>query len=140
LGVLIYLKWDVEPKSDILISLIKYFNFMTPEHPTNYPEFSNNVEQNEKPKLGLEQLPKVVEYLQSLGLRSAIHDIEDAKQYLQTFGHSLPLVRDGVDGIRADYDKRRDELKIWFTNGYEDPENEQRQEIKNWIKENFTTS
>jgi hypothetical protein len=113
---------------------------MAPEHPINDPEFSNSVEQNEKPQLGLEQLPVVVEYLQSLGLRSAVRDIEYAKQYLQTVGHSLPLVRDGMDGIRADYDEDGDHLKIWFTNGYESSNNEQRNEIERWLKDNFSTA
>lgn len=97
----------------------------------------NNFE-SKKPKLGLDKLEEIISYLKSLEMRVAIRDLEDAKSYLNTVGFSLPLVRDGADGIRADYDKKRDQLKIWFTNGFEDPSNEKRVEIQEWIKNNFS--
>ncbi|MEK7135991.1 MAG: hypothetical protein AAB821_00145 [Patescibacteria group bacterium] len=97
----------------------------------------HNTNQEKKEKLSLNDLPKVLAYLESLGLKSAVMDIADAQRYLERVGHSLPLVRDGGDGIRADYDKRTGQLKVWFTNGFEEPDNPQRQEIEVWLKDNF---
>ena len=46
----------------------------------------------------------------------------------------FPLVHDGVDGIRASYTKDRG-LVIWFTNTFEDPQNSQRQEVVQRLRE-----
>lgn len=90
-----------------------------------------------KENLGLEQLPKVLDFLRSLGMKIAINDIERANQYLLDVGESLPLVRDGLDGIRASYYKRKNILSVWFTNGFEDPNDEKRKIIEKWISDNF---
>lgn len=90
-----------------------------------------------KENLGLEQLPKVLDFLRSLGMEIAVRDIERAKEYLLDIGESLPLVRDGLDGIRAGYNKRKDILKIWFTNSFQNPDNEKRKIVEKWISDNF---
>jgi len=90
-----------------------------------------------KENLGLEQLPKVLDFLRSQDMEIAVNDIERAKQYLLDMGNSLPLVRDGLDGIRAGYNKRKDILSIWFTNGFQNPNNEKRKIIEKWISDNF---
>jgi len=98
----------------------------------------NSGEIQEKPKLGLSKLPEVLLFLESQVMKIAIEDIEGARKYLIDIGHSLPLVRDGFDGIRADYQKRNDNLQIWFTNGFQDPNNEKRKLIEKWILDNFS--
>lgn len=90
-----------------------------------------------KPKLGIEQLENVLSYLKSLNLNVAVEDLKEAKEYLNDICSDLILVRDGMDGIRADYDKDEDKLVIWFTNGFQNPTNEKRVEIEKWIKNNF---
>lgn len=45
----------------------------------------------------------------------------------------FPIVRDGIDGIRASYTKRQG-LVIWFTNGFGDPNNQKRQEVEQRLK------
>ena len=45
----------------------------------------------------------------------------------------FPIVRDGADGIRASYTKRRG-LIIWFTNGFEDLDNQKRQEVQQRLR------
>ena len=45
----------------------------------------------------------------------------------------FPVVRDGVDGIRVSYSKRRG-LIVWFTNGFEDPEDPKRKEVTEKLK------
>lgn len=49
-------------------------------------------------------------------------------------GLPFPIVKDGLDGMRAEYSRRRG-LKIWFTNGFEDANNPRRQEIEQRLKE-----
>ena len=90
-----------------------------------------------KENLGLEQLPKVLDFLRSLGMEIAVNNIEKAKEYLLDVGDSLPLVRDELDGIRASYHKRKNILSIWFTNGFQNPDNEKRKIIEKWISDNF---
>ena len=65
-------------------------------------------------------------------------DIETAKNYLRDVGFSQNLVTDGMYGIRADYDKEDDKLKIWFTNGFDNPDNEIVIKVKKWLKENYS--
>jgi len=91
-----------------------------------------------KPKIGLDKLPEILSFLKSEGMNLAIDNIKIANNYLHNIGVSLPLVRDGFDGIRADYDKKNDKLTIWFTNGFEDLNNEKRKEIEKWLKNNFS--
>lgn len=98
---------------------------------------SSNLEQP-KPKLGLQSLQAVLDFLKENNFNVAIKDINTAKTYLIELGSSLPLVRDGADGIRAEYDEGNDKLTIWFTNGFADPKNEQRQKVQAWIDENFS--
>jgi hypothetical protein len=100
----------------------------------------NKIEIKEKQKLGLGRLPEVIDFLKTLNLDIAVHDMENAKQYLLDVGHSLPLVRDGLDGIRASYDKRRDDLSVWFTNGFDNKNNETRIIVEKWISNNFLES
>ena len=46
----------------------------------------------------------------------------------------FPIVRDGANGIRATYSKQIG-LKIWFTNGFENPNDPKRYEIEKRLKE-----
>jgi hypothetical protein len=48
--------------------------------------------------------------------------------------HSFPIVEDGAQGIRVSTHKKRP-LRVWFTNGFEDPANPRRQEVERRLKE-----
>ena len=67
-------------------------------------------EQEDKIFLRGEDLPKIQKFLQDIGLEVMPYDLNDPTNIAGN-----PLVRDGLNGIRASYNKRRNELKIWFT-------------------------
>ena len=79
----------------------------------------------------LDQLRRASDILREIGLNVLDRFItEDSLTSKMPF----PIVRDGVDGIRAEYSKREG-LKIWFTNGIEDPNNPKRREIEKRLNE-----
>lgn len=71
------------------------------------------------------QLQKTSEILKKIGLE-VIDDLITEDELAKEL--PFPIVRDGLDGIRATYSKRRG-LKIWFTNGFEKPDDPKRIEI-----------
>lgn len=75
-------------------------------------------------------LPLILDYLKSLGLKTRDYDLDN-----ETNIAGNPIVRDGLDGIRATYDNRRgrDRLSIWFTNGFESKDNTVRQKVESFI-------
>jgi len=73
-------------------------------------------------------LPVIQKWLKDNGFELANYDLDNPTNIAGN-----PLVRDGLDGIRASYHKRRDELNIWFTNLYQDSNNETRQKVENFL-------
>lgn len=86
-------------------------------------------ESNEELDRDWNHLQRLLEYCKSIGLK--ICDI--SRDYFNNstvqMGMPTPIVHDGVDGIRMSYDKRRG-LLIWFTNKFENPEDETRKKVK----------
>jgi hypothetical protein len=81
----------------------------------------------------LRQLQYAGDILREMGLRVIERNLVDREDDFAR-GAPFPIVRDGLDGIRASYSKSRG-LKIWFTNGFEDPKNPKRQEIAQRLRE-----
>ena len=79
----------------------------------------------------LDKLQRAANILREMGLEVIDRFITEDRL---VSGLPFPIVRDGVDGIRAEYSKRRG-LKIWFTNGFEDPNNPKRREIEKRLNE-----
>ncbi len=100
-------------------------------------ESNSNLEGKEK--LTIKSIPKIVAYLESLGLTSAAsHLPEDQRESYFTFETgACPLVKDGGHGIRASYDKYDDKFTVWFTNSFERLDNPTRLQVEEWLKSNF---
>ena len=76
-------------------------------------------------------LPKIMDFLKSLGLTTMNYDLDNE---MNQYGN--PLVRDGLNGIRANYDNRRNRnrLTVWFTNNFESKDNEIRQQVEAFLE------
>jgi hypothetical protein len=88
-----------------------------------------NEDINERKFLSGNDLPKIQEFLKSLGLELIPYNLDN-----ETNIAGNPLVRDGLNGIRATYNKRRDRLSVWFTNNFENPNNEIRKQVESFIE------
>ena len=81
--------------------------------------------------ISLESLVKVFSFIKEIeGMRvidSNIPSVEPKSQMA-----SVPIVRNGADGIRFDFNPKRG-FVIWFTNGYENPNDEVVVKIKDFI-------
>ncbi len=92
---------------------------------------SNNEEQIQA---DFEKLQKVANCLKELGYNVIDRFItkESMCDRMSEFGFSL--ITDGACAVRASYSKR-DGLEIWYTNGFEDPDNPERKVIEEKIKD-----
>lgn len=79
----------------------------------------------------LDQLKRAVDILREMGMEVIDRFVTEERLRSEM---PFPIVRDGLDGIRAVYSRRRG-LKIWFTNGFENPNDPKRQEIEQRLKE-----
>jgi len=79
----------------------------------------------------LDKLQRATDILREMGLEVIDRFITGDRLIS---GLPFPIVKDGLDGIRAEYSKRRG-LKIWFTNGFEDPNNPERRKIEKRLNE-----
>lgn len=102
---------------------LKFKNMEKFEQQSNKPEKFSIFE-------ALDQLQRTADILHELGLEVIDRFIEE-KFAKET---AFPIVKDGLNGIRASYSKLKG-LKIWFTNGFEDQNNPKRQEITRRLKE-----
>jgi len=95
-------------------------------------------EQVEKPKMSLGKLRVIMDYLESINMEATpyMRDVDAVTKSLLD-GKPVPLVIDGLNGIRVSYDKSTDQLKVWFTKGFENPDEPIRKKVEQWIKENF---
>lgn len=93
-----------------------------------------NEEESQKLQEDFNRLQSIAEVLREMGLRviDNLITIDRLQDPISEMG--FPVVRDGADGIRVSYSKR-DGLKIWFTNGFEDLNNPKRQEIESRLEE-----
>ena len=97
-------------------------------------ESAKNQESNQKfLSEAFDQLQKIASVLREMGFDVADGLITLNRLKDPTSEMGFPIVRDGVDGIRASYTNRRG-LVIWFTNGFEDPNNPKRQEVMQRLK------
>lgn len=98
-------------------------------------------EQIEKPRMSLDKLKVIMDYLKSINMEATPHmrDVGAATKSLLE-GKPVPLVSDGLCGVRISYNRRLGRLKVWFTNGFENPEEPTRKKIEEWIKENFDSA
>lgn len=80
----------------------------------------------------LNQLRQAVNILREMGLEVIDRFITEDRLASEI---PFPVVMDGLNGIRAEYSKRRG-LEIWFTNGFEDPNDPRRLEIEKRFREN----
>lgn len=79
----------------------------------------------------LDRLQKAADIFRDMGLE--VIDRNITEDNLAT-GLPIPIVKDGLDGVRATYSKRTG-LEIFFTNGFEDSNNPKRLEIEKRLKE-----
>ncbi len=80
----------------------------------------------------LDELQKAAEILRGMGFK--VTDRLINKKILEQH-LPFPIVSDGLDGIRACYDKYDRALIISFTNGFEDWDNPKRVEVMNKIEQ-----
>lgn len=95
---------------------------------------SEHSEQGQRLGEAFNRLRSIVELLRGLGFQVIDRFISVDRLRDLTSEMGFPIVRDGADGIRVSYSKR-DGLKIWFTNGFEDQENPRRKEVETRLKE-----
>ncbi len=92
-------------------------------------------EKNQTYEEAFERLKAIAEFLREKGfdVTDRLITLTNLQRPMAELG--FPIVSDGADGIRASYSKNRG-LIIWFTNGFEDPENTQRKEVEEFLKNN----
>ncbi len=90
-------------------------------------EFKSDQEQI---KQSFKKLQKIAEVLGEMGFK-VIDNVVNIDILIEN--RPFSLVRDGIDGIRATYEKGR--LLVWFTNKFEDPDNPRRQEVVARLKQ-----
>jgi hypothetical protein len=97
----------------------------------SFKQFINEDIDNDFKYLYGEDLPKIMDFLKSLGLTTMNYDLDNE---MNQYGN--PLVRDGLNGIRANYDNRRNRnrLTVWFTNNFESKDNEIRQQVEAFLE------
>ena len=83
-----------------------------------------------------ECLEQIARILRESGLNVIDRSISIERLKNPTAEMGFPIVRDGADGIRISYYSRKSRkgLKVWFTNGFEDPENPKRKEVTEKLK------
>jgi hypothetical protein len=83
-----------------------------------------------------EDLQKIAAILTEMGLRvrNYISDPNIIKEDWKR-GTTVPVAADGCDGIRASRNEENNGFVISFTNGFEDYNNPQRQEVTTRLKE-----
>lgn len=96
--------------------------------------FENSTNDSEKIYADFEKLRIIANLLREMGLEviDRFVTLESLKDPMSEYG--FPIVRNGIDGIRVSYFKNEG-LKVWFTNGFEDPNNNLRKEIESKLKE-----
>ena len=84
-----------------------------------------------KKYLSGKDLPKIQEFLTSIGLKLCPYDLDNPTNIAGN-----PLVRDGLNGIRATYDNMggRDRMSVWFTNEYWDLDNPTRLQVEKFLE------
>ena len=78
-----------------------------------------------------DKLQQLLEYLTSLGLKTRNLSRDYFDNFTVRQGMPTPLAGLGGDGIRISYDRRRG-LLLWFTNEFEDPDDETRKKVKEY--------
>jgi hypothetical protein len=83
-----------------------------------------------------QKINKLSEYLKSLGLDVRNYNLENP-----TNEAGNPIVNDGMNGIRVTYKDRNDkyQMKVWFTNLFDDPNNEIVKKVSEFAKEYINT-
>ena len=81
------------------------------------------------------QLEKALSVLREMGFKvcDRFINIDLLRGIRKGDPEEFPLVDDGLNGIRATY--HRDGLVVWFTNGFESPENPQRKEVTQKLRD-----
>ncbi len=82
----------------------------------------------------LEKLQKTADVLRDLGFDVIDRFINIDTLSRPTAEAGFPIVNDGMQGIRASYSQRRG-FKIWFTNGFENPDSPRRQEVEKRLQD-----
>lgn len=80
------------------------------------------------------QLQKIMSLLKDMGFQTTDYAISVETLRDPISASEFSLVMDEDNGIRASYTKRRG-LRIWYTNGFEDPKNPKRQEVERRLHE-----
>lgn len=97
------------------------------------PQQSKQESDPEQLQQDFERLTQIAQILKESGLHVLDRSISMERLKDPTAEMGFPVVRDGVDGIRVSYSKRRG-LIVWFTNGFEDPEYPKRKEVTEKLK------
>lgn len=95
----------------------------------------NSEEFEQKFQQDLRRLQGIANVLREMGFRVIDDFITLESLRSRTADAGFPIVRDGADGIRVSYSERDYGVKVWFTNGFEDPQNPKRQEVVRRLQE-----
>lgn len=104
----------------------------------NYVAFHLKLNDEEKPKMALDKLKIIMDYLDEVGLYGSKYtrNVEKVRKSLLN-GSTVPLVIPGGNGIRLTYDKAADQLKVIFVEGFSDPTFPLRKRVEAWLRDNF---
>ena len=81
----------------------------------------------------LTKLQKTADILRDLGFDVVDRFINIDTLTRPTAEAGFPVVNDGAQGIRVSYSPRRG-FRVWFTNGFEKPDNPRRQEVEECLR------
>lgn len=97
-------------------------------------EFVKSNESEQKLLEAFNRLQRIAGILGEMGFHvvNSVVTLDRLKDPTSEMG--FPIVRDGVDGIRASYTKRQG-LVIWFTNGFGDLDNPKRKEVEQRLEQ-----
>jgi|GEM_PF-1819905 len=93
----------------------------------------NQPEMAEKYATNYQQLQEIWSILQELGLTPTDYPAEDVQNQWD-MGSDFPIANEGTQGIRVTR-SRKGELTVWFTNGFEDKNNQKRVEVTEKLRE-----
>jgi hypothetical protein len=93
------------------------------------PMFETNPEKEDEFEKDYAIFQKIIDILKGLGFEAndRVFGREMVRKNWEK-GLPFPLTNEGLDGIRISLLKDG-KMKVWFTNGFEDPQNPRRQEV-----------
>lgn len=102
------------------------------------PENPDKTIETENPEFEkfFQELQNIINVLTEMGF--TVPEYCFSKKHIQEQWNNrfvFPIVREGLDGIRASISKRNGSIMVSFTNGFEDPQNPDRLKVTKKLRE-----